>query len=395
MIFQTPEPGDAEIALLDDVATLRTAAGRYLGASHTWSRSLRRITNARNLQGSNAIEGYHSSVDDALAIADGELSRDADGATASALAGYQSAMTYVLTRSVDPDFAYTTDTFKAVHFMLTQHDRAALPGRWRSTSVFVRTTLGQAVYEGADLADVDDLMTELADELAGTESLSSRVGFPHSEPLIAAAMAHLNLVMIHPFRDGNGRMSRILQSLLLARAAARAGEVLAPEYLSIEEYLGANTPAYYRVLSETGGASYSPSRDAMPWVRFALTAHRDSMRQLLVNVRVSEQLWIELGELPGINGSDRLTTALYDASFGGNRIRRSSHVKSVLNTTGEAIGEQTATRDLTSLAELGYLVAHGERRARFYAASEQLTQTYVRIRIRVTEQLAGPKTPPA
>ncbi|MDQ2846325.1 MAG: Fic family protein [Actinomycetota bacterium] len=398
MIFQTPELGHAEIALLDEISTLRGSAGRYLAATHTWNRSLRRLTNARNLQGSNAIEGYHSSVDDALAIADGDLPQDADGATAAALAGYQSAMTYVLTRSVDPDFTYTTDTFKALHFMLIQHDRAALPGRWRSTSVFVRAASGEAVYEGAELARVDDLVTELADELTGTESASSassRVSALHSEPLVAAAMAHLNLVMIHPFGDGNGRMSRILQSLVLARAAARAGEVLAPEYLSIEEYLGANTEDYYQVLAETGGGRYLPGRNPLPWVRFALTAHRDSMRQLLVNVQVSEQLWSALGELPGINGSDRLTTALYDASFGGHRLRRSSHVRSVLNTTGEAIGEQTATRDLTSLAELGFLVPHGERRARFYVVSGQLTQIYLRIRNRVTEQLDHPPTPQA
>lgn len=91
----------------------------------------------------------------------------------------------------------------------------------------------------------------------------------------------------------------------------------------------------------------------------------------------------------------RLTTALYDASFGGHRLPRSSHVRSVLNTTGEAIGEQTATRDLTSLAELGYLVTHGERRARFYVVSGQLTQIYLRIRNRVTEQLDNPPTPQA
>ncbi|HRN30524.1 MAG TPA: Fic family protein, partial [Terrimesophilobacter sp.] len=38
----------------------------------------------------------------------------------------------------------------------------------------------------------------------------------HSDATIRAAMAHLNLVMIHPFRDGNGRVARCLQSLILA-----------------------------------------------------------------------------------------------------------------------------------------------------------------------------------
>jgi Fic family protein len=49
-------------------------------------------------------------------------------------------------------------------------------------------------------------------------------------------MAHLNLVMIHPFRDGNGRMARCLQSVVLAREG-----VLSPVFMSVEEYLGRNT----------------------------------------------------------------------------------------------------------------------------------------------------------
>lgn len=60
-------------------------------------------------------------------------------------------------------------------------------------------------------------------------------------------MAHLNLVMIHPFRDGNGRMARALQTLVLA-----LDEVLEPTFSSIEEWLGSNTADYYLVLAATG-----------------------------------------------------------------------------------------------------------------------------------------------
>ena len=49
---------------------------------------------------------------------------------------------------------------------------------------------------------------------------------------VRAAMAHLHVVSVHPFRDGNGRISRIVQSLVLARQG-----LLAPEFSSIEEYL--------------------------------------------------------------------------------------------------------------------------------------------------------------
>ncbi len=67
-------------------------------------------------------------------------------------------------------------------------------------------------------------------------------------------MAHLNLVMIHPFRDANGRMSRCLQTPVLARE-----QILAPQFSSIEEYLGRNTQSYYKVLGEVGAESWHPA----------------------------------------------------------------------------------------------------------------------------------------
>lgn len=73
--------------------------------------------------------------------------------------------------------------------------------------------------------------------------------------------------MIHPFRDSNGRMARCLQSLVLARV-----KVLSPVFMSVEEYLGLNTQAYYDILAKVGGGSWPPQRGSRPWLRFNLTA---------------------------------------------------------------------------------------------------------------------------
>ena len=97
--------------------------------------------------------------------------------------------------------------------------------------------------------------------------------------VIRAGMAHLNLVMIHPFRDGNGRMARALQTLVLAR-----DQIPWPELSSIEEYLGLNTPSYYRVLADVGGRTWQPESDTRPWIRFVLTAHH---RQATTTLRRS------------------------------------------------------------------------------------------------------------
>ena len=65
--------------------------------------------------------------------------------------------------------------------------------------------------------------------------------------------------MIHPFSDGNGRMGRALQTLVLARDG-----ILSPPFSSIEEYLGAksNTEAYYDVLRTGAAGTWQPERDA-------------------------------------------------------------------------------------------------------------------------------------
>lgn len=71
------------------------------------------------------------------------------------------------------------------------------------------------------------------------------------------ALAHLNLLMIHPFRDGNGRMARARQTFVLARNA-----IVEPAFSSIEEWLGDNTEDYYRVLALTGQEASRPRPDA-------------------------------------------------------------------------------------------------------------------------------------
>ena len=80
--------------------------------------------------------------------------------------------------------------------------------------------------------------------------------------------------MVHPFKDGNGRMARCLRSLVLARE----GIPLSPVFLSIEEYLGRNTQAYPEVLAQVGDGEWQPYRESRPWIRFTLTAHLHQAR---------------------------------------------------------------------------------------------------------------------
>jgi Fic family protein len=185
-------------------------------------------------------------------------------------------------------------------------------------------------------------------------------------------MSHLNLVMIHPFADGNGRMGRALQTFVLAREGI--GE---PEFSSIEEYLGRNTQDYYNVLGDVGAGSWHPERSARNWIRFCLTAHYRQAMTLLRRTREWERIWEEVEELVGdIDAPERSVLALFDAAQGW-RVRNASYRKAA------EISENLASRDLKLLADAGLLLPQGERRGRFYVAAPVLTEIKARVRERL------------
>jgi Fic family protein len=359
MLFGAPELDVAESRVLQQVEDLKNSLRWQLTEPRRWVGSLRRLSLARAIQGSNSIEGYDAGIDDAVDVAAGEEPLDANDETRLALLGYRDAMTYVLQMAEDPDFQYSDQLMKSLHYMMTNYALKNRPGRWRAGSIYVRNDeTGQIVHEGADLELVPELMRELAAELNASN------GRPD---LIRAAMAHLNLTMIHPFRDGNGRMARCLQSLVLARSG-----VLSPVFMSIEEYLGRNTQAYYDVLGITGGGSWQPTRDARPWIRFTLTAHLRQARTMLQRVKESERMWSELEALTnGLKLPDRSVMALFDAMI-GLRVRNATY-RAYFEDSPEEITEATASRDLQKLVQADLLAPRGERRGRHYVAQPALT----------------------
>jgi Fic family protein len=361
MLFATPEPDARELAVLAEVEELKKNLRHQLNEPHRWFGPLRRLSAARAIQGSNSIEGFDAKLDDAAAIVAGETPLDADEETRMALSGYRDAMTYVLQLADEDDFAYSAQLLKSLHFMMTSYDLHNRPGRWRPGAIYVRKEdTGEIVYEGPDAVQVPELVEELVVALnAPAPSVDTR--------LIQAGMAHLNLVMIHPFRDGNGRMARCLQSLVLARAG-----VLSPVFISIEEYLGRNTVRYYDVLGEVGRGAWHPGNDARPWVRFTITAHLRQARTMLVRVKETDRLWVDLERLVRERGlPERMLMPLFDAAM-GFRVRNSTYRATLEDAMEGEITEPTASKDLWRLVEADLLVPHGQKRARFYTASERV-----------------------
>jgi Fic family protein len=239
-----------------------------------------------------------------------------------------------------------------MHFMLLGHDLSKSPGRYRTGPIYIRDEAADTgVYEGPPAGQVLDLVDELVDLLTSTDD----------DALVQAAMAHLNLVIIHPFRDGNGRLARALQTLVLARRGLSD-----PTFSSIEEWLGANTADYYRVLAHTGAGGWHPDRDTALWVSFNLRAHHIQAQTLQHRIDQAMAMWAAIDVLSADHRlPDRAGLALYEAAL-GYRVRRATHVKRA------EVEERTASRDLKQLVELELLQPVGATKGRYYVSGPAL-----------------------
>src|SRR5260370_27181025 len=118
MLLAAPELDARERKVLADIEALKRRLRHRLHEPRRWYGSLRRLSIARAIQGSNSIEGFDANLEDAAAVAVGEEPLDADQETRLALKGYRDAMTYVLQLAGDEDFAYSPQVLKALHFMM-------------------------------------------------------------------------------------------------------------------------------------------------------------------------------------------------------------------------------------------------------------------------------------
>jgi Fic family protein len=361
MIFKLDDLTVSENEVLASIIKIRDNIKFSLHTPARWVGVLRRNTFARAIRGSNSIEGYNVSQEDAIAAAEGDQPVEAQGETWAAVKGYRDAMTYVLQLATDPHFSYSEGLIKALHFMMVQHDLKKHPGTWRPGSVYVRDEqTKEIVYEGPDVDVVPPLISDLLNYLNEERSLPG---------IVRGAMAHLNLVMIHPFSDGNGRMSRCLQTLVLGREG-----ILEPPFSSIEEYLGRNTQDYYKVLAEVGAGYWHPENDPRPWIRFCLNAHYHQARTLSRRIDEVKKLWDEIEALLDERDlPEACVFALADAAM-GYRVRNSTF-RLVAD-----ISENLASRYLKMLVDEKLLVADGEKRGRFYTASETIVTIRRRTR---------------
>ncbi len=360
MIFLTPKLDGSCKEVLDRIESMRKQLKYAIATPRRWSGLLRRNTLARAIRGSNSIEGYLASVEDAIAVVEGEEPLDTEVATRQALVGYQKAMTFVLQLAKAPSFVYNEGYLRSLHFMMIEYDLSKNPGNWRPGPIFVQDEQKKInVYEGPERERVETLIDELI------VSLNEDTTSAH---MVKAAMAHLNLVMIHPFSDGNGRMARCLQTLVLAREG-----ILEAEFCSVEEYLGKKQQDYYDILASVGQGSWHPENNPMPWIKFMLRAQFTQAAVLMWRINLLEHLWMEFADALDKSGfPERMVQPLVDAAV-GLKVRNASY-RHIAD-----ISDNLASRDFKALVDLGYLKATGNNRGRTYEAAEGVKKIWRRV----------------
>ena len=364
MLLTPPVLGGRETEVIASINETREQLRFMLREEPGWYDFLRRMTFARNVQASTSIEGHNMTLDEVVASIEGSIVPEASQTDWNAVSNYRDATTYMVQLTDDPHFEHSAALLRSLHFMMMKHDLSAMPGLLRPGEVGVRSRGGRGVLPtDLDYQKVPNLLNELVAALNGNSG--------DDPAIVQGGMAHINMMMIHPFKDGNGRMARALQTLVLARE-----RILAPALSSIEEYLGRNTRAYYQALAEVFSGGSNRKDDVRPWIRFVIVAHFRQSMTLGRRIRESSRLWEAIDERRQHDHLQKRTMgSLYNAAM-GQRIQRPDHIRYA------EVSERVATSDLKRMVDVGLMRAVGERRGRHYVASNRLR----RLRLQIQEE---------
>lgn len=196
------------------------------------------------------------------------------------------------------------------------------------------------VFEPATPFDAPLLMKEAVDWTR--EALETRL----LHPLLVIAVFTVVFLEIHPFQDGNGRLSRILTTLLLLRA----GYAYVP-YSSLESVVELNKEGYYHALRQTQGTVRTDAPDWQPWVLFFLRALQQQMHRLAKKI---EREKIVLSAMP------ELSLRIVEHAREHGRVTIGDMVK----LTGTS--RNTLKVHFRQLLAKGQLVMHGQGRGAWY-----------------------------
>ncbi|TVP94174.1 MAG: Fic family protein [Acholeplasmatales bacterium] len=194
-------------------------------------------------------------------------------------------------------------------------------------------------FKPASAAFTPDMMRELS------QSFIDAIHRKEVDPLLLISAFIFDFVSIHPFRDGNGRMSRLLTLLLMYRSGYIVGK-----YISIEMYIEKTKEAYYETLLKSSKGWHEEVNDYKPFVKYYLSvilaAHKDFASR------------VELLRDKNINKTERVKR-VFDSKLG-------KISKSDIHMLNPDISPKTIEKALKELADSKYIEKIGQGRTTVY-----------------------------
>ncbi len=307
--------------------------------------ALRRVATIESIGSSTRIEGSKLSDREVERLLSNLEIKSFSTRDEQEVAGYAELMDLVF--SSWQDIPFTENYLKQLHQILLRYSEKDVRHRGQyktnSNSVAAFDENGVQigiVFQTASPFDTPRLMTELMTWVQ-SERESRRL-----HPLLIVSVFVVVFLEVHPFQDGNGRLSRALTTLLLLQA----GYAYAP-YSSLESVVEMNKEAYYLALRQTQGTIRTEAPNWQPWLTFFLRSLAEQVRRLEKKV---EREKLILATLP------ELALQIVDLAREHGRVT----IGEIVTLTGAS--RNTLKQHLRTLVERGYLNQHGAGRGVWY-----------------------------
>lgn len=334
------------LALISEIDEFKGAWRAFGTLAPERLNALRHVATIESIGSSTRIEGSKLSDRDVERLLSNLQIQSFATRDEQEVAGYAKVMETVFESWAD--IAVTENHIKQLHRdLLSYSDKDDYHrGAYKTTSNSV-AAFDEAghqigiVFETATPFDTPRLMTELVSWLNAARDNASL------HPLLIIGVFNVVFLEIHPFQDGNGRLSRILTTILLLQA----GYAYVP-YSSLESVIEHSKESYYVALRQTQGTIRTATPNWQPWLRFFLRAMQQQKRRLADKV---EREKIVLTALP------ELAVRIVDHARQHGRV-----------TIGDMIRVTCASRNTLKehfrrLVALGHLKQHGVRKGTWYA----------------------------
>ena len=308
--------------------------------------ALRRVATIESIGSSTRIEGSKLSdrdVERLLANLDIKTFASRDE---QEVAGYAEVMETVFRAWAD--IPITENHIKQLHRDLLRHsekdDRHRGEYKKLSNSIAAFDEAGRQigiVFETASPFDTPRLMTELISWLKEARE-NGRL-----HPMLIAAVFIVVFLDIHPFQDGNGRLSRVLTTLILLQA----GYAYVP-YSSLESVIENSKEGYYLALRQTQSTIRTAAPNWQPWVLFFMRALQQQKRRLATKV---EREKLVMASLPD------LALQIVDHARQHGRVT----IGEMIRLSG--VSRNTLKEHFRKLVAQGHLTRHGSGKGSWYA----------------------------